>query len=34
MAGIRQVLALQEENRGLQAEVTRLKRRDGRPGPA
>jgi MerR family transcriptional regulator, heat shock protein HspR len=34
MAGIRQVLALQEENRDLQAEVTRLKRRDGRPGPA
>jgi MerR family transcriptional regulator/heat shock protein HspR len=34
MAGIRQVLALQEENRELQAEVTRLTRRDGRPGPA
>jgi MerR family transcriptional regulator/heat shock protein HspR len=34
MAGIRQVLALQEENRQLQAENTRLRHRDGRPGSA
>jgi MerR family transcriptional regulator, heat shock protein HspR len=34
MVGIRQVLALQQENRQLQAEITRLKRRAGRPGPA
>jgi MerR family transcriptional regulator, heat shock protein HspR len=29
MAGIRQVLALQEENRQLQTEIARLKRRAG-----
>jgi MerR family transcriptional regulator, heat shock protein HspR len=29
VAGIRQVLALQEENRQLQAEITRLRRRLG-----
>ena len=34
MAGIRQVLALQEENRQLSDEITRLKRRPARPGPA
>lgn len=33
MAGIRQVLALQEENRQLNAEITRLKRRPGQPAP-
>jgi MerR family transcriptional regulator, heat shock protein HspR len=34
MAGIRQVLALQEENQQLQAEISRLRRRPGRPDPA
>jgi MerR family transcriptional regulator/heat shock protein HspR len=34
MAGIRQVLALQEENRELNEEITRLKRQPGQPGPA
>jgi DNA-binding transcriptional MerR regulator len=33
MAGIRQVLALQEENRQLQTENTQLRRRDGPPAP-
>jgi MerR family transcriptional regulator, heat shock protein HspR len=33
MAGIRQVLALQEENRQLQTENTRLRRRGGPPTP-
>ena len=31
VAGIRQVLALQEENRDLQAQITRLKHRAGLP---
>jgi MerR family transcriptional regulator/heat shock protein HspR len=34
MAGIRQVLALQEENQQLQDEISRLRRRPGRPDPA
>ena len=34
MAGIRQVLALQEENRELNDEIARLKRQPARPGPA
>jgi MerR family transcriptional regulator/heat shock protein HspR len=34
MAGIRQVLVLQEENRQLQTENTRLRRRGGPPHPA
>jgi MerR family transcriptional regulator/heat shock protein HspR len=33
MAGIRQVLALQEENRQLQTENTRLRSRGGPPAP-
>lgn len=33
MAGIRQVLALQEENRQLQTENTLLRRRDGPSAP-
>jgi MerR family transcriptional regulator/heat shock protein HspR len=33
MAGIRQVLLLQEENRQLQAEITRLRRRVGQHDP-
>jgi MerR family transcriptional regulator, heat shock protein HspR len=34
LAGIRRVLALQEETRRLQAEVSRLKTARRRPGPA
>jgi len=32
IAGVRQVLALQEETRRLQAEIDRLKGRDSKPG--